>query len=545
MGSVTRRRALAGCLLACLVVTSAACSSSTHQSQAPSSTSAESDQTGQVPSQEHGAQPGAPVAPTARICGSPMLRGGPTTAPAGAVAVPAGNDGTMNLDAPGVYWFAPGVHVIGSNEFSQIIPSNGSTYIGAPGAILDGQGTNREAFAQHAANVTIEYLTIENFVPVENEGIVNHDDGAGWTIKYNTIGPNGGTGGGVLLGTHNTLSYNCLTHNFQNGFNSYSPTGNTGIAVDHNEIASNGNVNQENSCGCDGGGKFFYTTDSSFIDNYVHGNVVGLWGDTDNAGITITGNYISNSVGPGIIYEISYNALIKDNALIDNGWGAGPYSSDFPEGAIYVSNSGGDSRVAGGLYSSLDIIDNVFTNNWGGVVEWEDSNRYCGSENSGTCTLADPAVARLTDSAGPCGTSGYCGTYTSNSCTPSAITQSGAGSALYWDCRWRTQNVRVTYNTFTLDPAVIPKCEAGKAGNATGTQCGYSGTFSQFGQAPYAGQAIGQAIAFDQFNVFANNTYVGPWRFEAPEQGPSATLTFSQWRAKPFHQDAGSTISGD
>jgi Right handed beta helix region len=543
MRGLTGGRALVGSVLVLLAATTGACSSSGHKTQATPTTTGGVGQPAPPSSTAHGASAGAPVTPPAPICGSSLLRGGPTTPPAGAVTVPAGNDGSMNLDAPGVYWFAPGVHVIGTDVFSQIIPSNNSTYIGAPGAILDGQNVNREAFAQHASNVTIEYLTIRNFAPVENEGIVNHDDGANWTIKYNTVGPNGGTGGGVLLGTHNTLSFNCLTHNFQNGFNSYSPTGNTGITVDHNEIANNGNVDQENNCGCDGGGKFFYTTDSSFTDNYVHGNVVGLWGDTDNAGITMTGNYISSSIGPGIIYEISYNALIKDNTLVANGWAAGPGSADFPEGAIYISNSGGDSRVAGGRYSTLDIIDNVFTNNWGGVVEWEDSNRYCGSETSGTCTLGDPAVARLEDSTGPCGMSFYCGTYTANTCTPAAITASKAGSALYWDCRWRTQNVRVTNNTFTLDPAVIPQCEAGKSGNATGAQCGYSGTFAQFGEAPYPGTATEQAIAFEQSNVFADNTYVGPWRFEAPEQNPSDTLTFEQWQAKPYHQDAGSTIS--
>jgi hypothetical protein len=461
------------------------------------------------------------------------------------VTVPAGDDSNINLDLPDTYWFAPGVHHFGTYMFDQIVPSSHSTYIGAPGAILDGQGINRTAFGEHAADVTIEYLTIEHFVPVENEGIVNHDYGAGWTIKYDTIGPNGGTGGGVLLGTQNTLSYSCLTHNFQNGFNAFSATGNTGLTVDHNEIAFNGSVTQENTCGCDGGGKFFYTTDSSFTNNYFHDNNVGLWGDTNNAGITMTGNYISNSIGPGIIYEISYNALIKNNTLVDNGVAAGPYSADFPVGAIYISNSGGDSRVAGGLYPTLDITDNVFTNNWGGVVEFDDSNRYCGSETSGVCTLGNPSVARLSDSTGQCGMAYYCGIYTANTCTPAAITSAGSGSSLYWDCRWRTQNVRVTDNVFTLDPSVMPKCEAGKPGNATGSQCGYSGTFAEWGMSPYTGRVIENAITFHQNNVFSNNTYVGPWSFEAPEQNVSDTLKFAQWRAAPYHQDAGSTISGN
>jgi hypothetical protein len=52
-----------------------------------------------------------------------------------------------------------------------------STYVGGPGAILDGQGKNNYAFTQHARNVTIKYLTIRNFVAPMNEGTVNHDSG--------------------------------------------------------------------------------------------------------------------------------------------------------------------------------------------------------------------------------------------------------------------------------------------------------------------------------------------------------------------------------
>ena len=35
---------------------------------------------------------------------------------------------------------AYGTHTFGSSEFGQIIPQNGDTFIGAPGAILNGEG---------------------------------------------------------------------------------------------------------------------------------------------------------------------------------------------------------------------------------------------------------------------------------------------------------------------------------------------------------------------------------------------------------------------
>ena len=81
-----------------------------------------------------------PSAPPAKICGNASVLGGPANAPAGAVVVPAGDNSSVNWSRPGVtYWFAPGVHTLGAGEYDQIIPGDNSTYIGAPGAIIDGK----------------------------------------------------------------------------------------------------------------------------------------------------------------------------------------------------------------------------------------------------------------------------------------------------------------------------------------------------------------------------------------------------------------------
>jgi len=48
----------------------------------------------------------------------------------------------------------------------------------------------------------------------------------------------------------------------------------------------------------------------------------------------------------------------------------------------------------------------------------------------------------------------------------------------YFDlCRWKTQNVLVDHNVFSLDPAKVPLC-------ARLTGCGYNGLFSNFGTYP-------------------------------------------------------------
>ena len=84
-----------------------------------------------------------PSSPPAKICGNTSLLSGPATAPAGAIIVPAGDNSSLDLGQAGkTYWFAPGVHTLGAGQYDQIIPSDNSTYIGGPGAILDGQGKN-------------------------------------------------------------------------------------------------------------------------------------------------------------------------------------------------------------------------------------------------------------------------------------------------------------------------------------------------------------------------------------------------------------------
>ena len=477
-----------------------------------------------------GADQSAPTSPPVQVCGNAGLLTGPASPPAGAVTVPAGDNSALNLDqASTTYWFAPGTHTLGTGEYDQITPSDDSTYIGAPGAIIDGENLNDYAFTQTATNVTIEYLTIQNFGQTggnNNEGVVNHDSGSNWTIEHNTI--QGNAGAGVMLGTDDVLEYNCLTENGQYGFSAYTPTGPSDITVSYNEISYNDTYNWEVAdpgCGCSGGGKFWDTDVANIIDNYIHDNYsVGVWADTDNVGFTITGNYISGNAGQAIIYEISYNALIADNTLLDNLWTEGPQNDDFPDGAIYISESGGDSRVPGPYSGSLSIQDNVFTNNWSGITLWENANRFCNSPDNtstGYCTLVNPAINSST---------------MTTTCAPPAIDS----APNYSDCRWKTQNVSVTGNIFSFDPAAIPGC------TPSTQSCGMQGLFSNYGDdpswSPYQGEVIEDGITSAQNDTFSDNTYVGPWQFMAHDQ--SVIVDFSTWQST-YGQDAGSTYDSE
>ena len=330
-----------------------------------------------------------PSSPPAKICGNTSLLSGPATAPAGAITVPAGDNSSLDLGQAGkTYWFAPGVHTLGTGEYSQIIPSDNSTYIGAPGAIIDGQGKNRYAFTQHARNVTIKYLTIRNFVAPNSEGTVNHDSGDDWTMQYLTVVNNGGAG--IFLGAGNVASYNCLKDNSQYGFQGYSGQGGaSNIVLDHNEIVGNNTGDWEskiNGCGCTGGGKFWDVRNVRVTNNYVHDNKsVGLWADTNDNNFLFEGNWIENNDREAIFWEISYNAAIRNNVIRHNNLKSGQArlasGDNFPDASIYISESGGDARVPYDLVGSptIDISNNLIEDNYNGVTLWENADRFCGS----------------------------------------------------------------------------------------------------------------------------------------------------------------------
>jgi hypothetical protein len=484
-----------------------------------------------------------PTSPPVTWCETGLPTSPYMSAPAGAEIIPAGDDSSgigQNFDvSPNTtYWFAPGAHTLGTDQYGQIQPQNGDVFVGAPGAVLDGKGVNDYAFTGTASRVTIEYLTVQNFVSPTDQIVVNHDGGANWLIEYDLLQNN--EGGAVATGDGGTITNNCLSHNNQYGFQGWD----NNIAITNNDIAfnnPNGYYDLPGStvqCGCSGGGKFWGAANATVTGNYVHGNNgVGLWADTDNAGFLISGNYISNNWSEGIMYEISYNAQITNNALIGNaiGMGSSQDTPGFPDGAIYISESGGDSRVASNYAGQFLISGNVLTDNWGGVVLWENADRYCSAFDA-DCTLVDPAV------------------YTVASC---AANLSETSPVDYYDnCRWKTQNVSVENNTFNFNAATV------SSSCTVANLCGFNGLFSNYGTSIYGSTRVG-AITFGQNNHFNDNTYTGPWSFFAWSQSNlDNPVTWPQWTAPVtdqcatsdelasgscntgFGQDSGSSLTG-
>ena len=437
------------------------------------------------------------------------------------VDVPTGDNSSVlganwMISANTTYWFEPGVHKIGTSQYAQISPANNDAFIGAPGAVIDGQGLNNYAFSQQAANVTIEYLEVTGFMSPGPEGVINHDFGDNWVMKYNYAHNNHGAA--MFVGKNNVASYNCLDHNGAYGFQG----GESNITLSYNEISNNDADNlqvTDPSCGCQGGGKFWDTHGATVTYNYVHDNKsVGLWADTNNVNFDISHNYIADNADEAIIYETSYNFRISYNTFVRNNWVHGASNHGFPNPAVYISESGGDSRL--GTFAASEVAHNTFTDNWGGVTLWENADRYCGSganTSTGYCTLVNPTVA------------------STSTCTNASL----IGTTPYIDdCRWKTKNVAVHDNVFALTQANVPGC-------THAATCGYNALVSQWGSNmgngdPYQGTFVEDNITYNQNNGFSSNTYTGYWAFQIHEQ--NNVVSWSTWRASPFNKDAGSTM---
>lgn len=453
-----------------------------------------------------------PATAPAPICGNTQLLSGPATPPPGAIVIPEGSNTGMNWKQPGAtFWFEPGVHTFGDEPYSQIVPGDNTTFIGAPGAVLDGNNRNLYAFGGlHVSNVTIRYLEIRNFglgTSNNDQGTVNHDSGTGWTMEYNYVHDNDGAG--VFIGSDNTVRYNCLKDNGQYGFSAFHEDGVSNVVLDHNEVVGNNRDNWEvvrPGCGCTGGGKFWATIGAVVTNNWVHDNFgPGLWADNNNAGFLFEGNLIENNDGVGLFYEVSYNFMVRNNAFKRNALVQGRARAErgdaFPSGAIYISESGGDAR-AGSTYVQSEITGNLFEDNWDGIVLWENADRFCRPGEPFDTTNGCPFFDHT------------------------------------WGTRYKTQNIDIHHNEFRLDKASI---------DCTNPRCGRMAVFSNFGtnpsNSPYLGTVIQNAITFEQNNRWSNNEYHGPWRFMPFDMGRN--IAFPDWQVSPYQQDADSTFDGD
>jgi parallel beta-helix repeat protein len=241
------------------------------------------------------------------------------------------------------------------------------------GGKLVGNGA-AHAFSSATTSVILDGIEITGYSPAHYGGAVDIN-GSSWTVRNCYIHHNS-----VGAGLHwsNTTGMrvldNRLMYNGEEGFASYKDVG---TLFSGNEVAYNNTSHQDWKDEA-GGGKFFKSTDLTVTNNYSHGNDgPGLWCDTDCYHVVFDGNRLVNNTAAGIDYEISYDAVIRNNTLSGNG--------------TYHSSSAwyGSAGILVETSQNVQVYGNSSSSDGNGIVLLEESR---GSGNRGTYMVQHVSV---------------------------------------------------------------------------------------------------------------------------------------------------------
>jgi parallel beta-helix repeat protein len=218
-------------------------------------------------------------------------------------------------------------------------------------------GQTEQAFTGPADNVTIDRLTVEHYangaqnpaisVLAPNVGRSGHY----WTVQNCEVLWNHGTGIGG--GHYSRILHNHVHHNGQLGI---TAGGNSAI-VQGNEIDHN------NTAGYDpgweaGGTKFVRSVNLIVNSNNVHDNRgPGLWTDGYNMKTLYENNHTLRNWVAGILHEISYDAIIRNNDVENDGYNISGHTSPWYGGGIVISGS-----------SNVEVYGNTVTNCTNGII---------------------------------------------------------------------------------------------------------------------------------------------------------------------------------
>ena len=225
-----------------------------------------------------------------------------------------------------------------------------------------------QAFYGVAKNVTIQGLTIEKYADVAGDGAIGGQaqggHGKDWIVRDNLIQFNHGMGIRVSDGMQ--VLNNKILHNGQMGLGGSGE----GVVIDGNEIAYN-NYAGYNYGWEAGGSKFTHTTNLIVRNNYAHDNIgPGLWTDIENTNALYEHNRTNGNKEAGILHEISYHAVIRDNTIENDGFSASGKTAPWYGGGIVITAS-----------QDVEIYGNTVTDCMNGIVGLQ-ANRTSATNNS-------------------------------------------------------------------------------------------------------------------------------------------------------------------
>ncbi len=257
--------------------------------------------------------------------------------------------------------------ILAAGTFVQqsVVPKSGDVFVGAGmgQTILDGQNVTGQAFSMgnspHPSNVTIKNLTVTRYnQPTSpSQGMINMSNGGdptdyatGWVID-SVEASYSAAGLGIRIGVKTVVRYCHIHHNHLMGLGGVGDS----VLIEHNEIAYNNYLDNPDPSDEAGGAKFVKTHYLVVRGNYSHDNHgVGLWTDGWNYNALYDSNQVVNNYASGIMHEISYAAVIRNNTVVGNGlqnfaWGYGA--------GILVASS-----------PNVEVYGNTVTNNARGIV---------------------------------------------------------------------------------------------------------------------------------------------------------------------------------
>lgn len=233
----------------------------------------------------------------------------------------------------------------------------GKVYLGEnPGSRKVEISLIAHAFYGSAKNVTIRGLTIEKCADVAGDGAIQGESmsGAlsqGWVIQDNVIKLNHGMG--IRLGNQMQVLNNKVISNGQMGLGG---SGN-GILVADNDIAYNNYAGYKYGWEA-GGTKFTFTRGLVVRDNFVHNNNgPGLWTDIENHDTLYEHNRTTDNKEAGILHEISYHAVIRDNTIENDGFAFPGKTAPWYGGGIVITAS-----------QNVEVFDNSVSGCMNGIV---------------------------------------------------------------------------------------------------------------------------------------------------------------------------------
>lgn len=273
------------------------------------------------------------------------------------VEVPAGASIQAAIDArPSgtVFCIRAGLYRLSS----PLVPKTNMQLLGESGALVNGGGVvdvGIKGWGTGATGVVVRGLVVENF---RVDGI---QASSGWVVENSEVRYNGESG----IKPGDITRYNYVHHNGRYGMS--GGYGSVGSVVEGNEIAFNNTANYD---WYDAGAtKFVNTRNLLLRNNDVHDNYgPGLWTDGNNKDTTFEGNRIENNQGSGIIHEISYDAVVRNNVVTGNGF------SD--------PNWGGGAGIQVASSPNVEIYGNRVELNKNGILLVQQGDRGAGSFGS-------------------------------------------------------------------------------------------------------------------------------------------------------------------